>query len=428
MVECGICCANVNKRNPCITCAYCNESGCKTCTEKYLTETFENPHCMYCRKEWNTAFLITTFSITFINGKLKKHRENVVVDRQKAMLPSSTDDVHIEVNRRQTIASIREVKNRTRQLKYELDQAKDTLLDLELSIHRGTYKQIEKCHPSSYKCPANQCRGFLSDWKCGVCDTNVCDKCLDIKHEGHVCSPDSVETMRLLKRDTKLCPGCGEGVMKIDGCDQMWCTSCHTTFSWRTGMRTHEKVHNPHYYEFLRANGTLRRDPLDIECGGMPDAYMIRQSMNKNVLVFYRDKVCKMIQNLNHNAMIHSRHYPTMFDTALYDTSLRVKYLLNEISENDWKSKLHKNEKKLSRLKEFGDVITMVDQTSADIMRKIARDIKHPQAHELNEVSEGIDLLNELREYANANLQRIGIAFKCKYPGYKHDFEWIKHV
>ena len=51
----------------------------------------------------------------------------------------------------------------------------------------------------------------------------------------HTCNPDLVETAKLLAKDTKSCPTCQTKIFKIDGCDQMWCTQCHTAFSWKTG-------------------------------------------------------------------------------------------------------------------------------------------------------------------------------------------------
>ena len=104
-------------------------------------------------------------------------------------------------------------------------------------------------------CPDGNCRGYLStQWKCGLCNKHTCSKCITIKNdENHECNNDDVETAKLLKDNTKPCPKCSTGIFKIDGCDQMWCTQCHTAFSWKSGQ-IQTRVHNPHYYQWLREN------------------------------------------------------------------------------------------------------------------------------------------------------------------------------
>jgi len=75
------------------------------------------------------------------------------------------------------------------------------------------------------KCPVNDCRGFLSTrWKCDVCENYMCVDCNEIKKDDtHACDPNAVETIKLLKKDTKPCVKCGTMIFKISGCSQMWC-------------------------------------------------------------------------------------------------------------------------------------------------------------------------------------------------------------
>ena len=41
----------------------------------------------------------------------------------------------------------------------------------------------------------------------------------------------------------------------VKNCDQMYCTSCHTPFSWITGKIVTGAIHNPHYFQYLRQHG-----------------------------------------------------------------------------------------------------------------------------------------------------------------------------
>jgi hypothetical protein len=157
-------------------------------------------------------------------------------------------------------------------------------------------------------CPEEGCRGFLDGkWKCGVCDARVCRHCHDVLEEDeaaparmmhagsgsasgqsgsssssqepaeeappkdkrwHVCEIAAVETARMLAKDTKPCPSCKALISKIDGCDQMWCTLCQTPFSWATGQKEEGRVHNPHYYEWLRrTKGSVPREMGDVPGG-----------------------------------------------------------------------------------------------------------------------------------------------------------------
>lgn len=46
-------------------------------------------------------------------------------------------------------------------------------------------------------------------------------------------------------------------------CSQIWCTICHTAFDWKTGEIEKKRIHNPHYYEYLRKispNGEIPRE------------------------------------------------------------------------------------------------------------------------------------------------------------------------
>ena len=53
----------------------------------------------------------------------------------------------------------------------------------------------------------------------------------------------------------------------------MWCTQCHTAFSWRTGEIETHVVHNPHYFQWMReqGSGAVPRAPGDVPqpCGGV---------------------------------------------------------------------------------------------------------------------------------------------------------------
>ncbi len=122
-------------------------------------------------------------------------------------------------------------------------------------------------------CPASKCQGMVKfPGICVTCEASVCIKCCELGGEGHVCDPGVLQSMKKIREMTKACPGpdCGERIEKVDGCDQMWCTKCKTAFSWTTRKVIHGTLglHNPHYQEWRRINGTAAREIRDVPCGG----------------------------------------------------------------------------------------------------------------------------------------------------------------
>ena len=89
-MDCSVCCEKLNKSNhKNIICGYCNFSACKTCIQKYLMESSQDPHCMNCKKIFTRDFLNDNCTKVFINTDLRTHRETVLLDRQKCLIPET---------------------------------------------------------------------------------------------------------------------------------------------------------------------------------------------------------------------------------------------------------------------------------------------------------------------------------------------------
>ena len=220
---------------------------CRSCCETYiLNETI--PKCMKpdCAKEWSRKFLRENFTNVFLTSKYKQHLENVLFDQEKALMPGT-----------QHLVEEKAVKNimrkQLRELCLLIDDLSSQKRDLERQINHGIDTQKhEKAH-FVRQCPANGCRGFLStQWKCGICEQWSCPECHELKGPNrdceHTCDPNNIETAKMLAKDSKPCPKCQSLIFKISGCDQMWCTQCHTAFSWKTG-KLENNIHNPHFYD-----------------------------------------------------------------------------------------------------------------------------------------------------------------------------------
>lgn len=238
---------------------------------------------MSCRRAWTDEFLDANFSRAWRTGLYKKHREDILVEREMAILPTRQARVEAFSKRKETEKQMADLTKEIRDLETQI-----TRLNRQQGVQSAWYHRhnaefmgqavpawtlaythpqggggvVEKKERAQFimKCPDEDCRGFLSSaYKCGTCANWFCSDCLVKKGEEkdapHTCDEKLKETVALIIKESKPCPKCGQRISKVDGCSQMWCIDCHTAFDWTTGKIVNGVVHNPHYYEFLRKQG-----------------------------------------------------------------------------------------------------------------------------------------------------------------------------
>ena len=464
-----------------IECPQCHESTCIKCVERYMMSTIEDPHCAHCRYGWNRAFLNTFCTQTFLNKTYFKYRQDILMNRERSYLPDAM--VRVEREKRateleRTIPAIyaketairREYEAKITAIRQEYE-AKITAIRREYEakvavfardrqriwaraerIRTGMDEDVADDAPAAggagaaaststkrkfiRRCTSTGCTGFLSSvWKCGICENWICPDCFEVKGKekdvAHTCKPELLETANLIRKDTKPCPSCGEMIMKVDGCDQMWCTSCHTPFSWTSGQIFKSgAVHNPHYYQWIRNGGGggagAPQAPGFIPCGGFPDAHNIRRSL-------------RLIpqQELNHIMYIHmiclhisdiERQRYRVHHGVQNNEDINVRYLLKQITEDEWKQALAKEEKARQKSREIRDILDAFVGAAIDIMRRI--DIRPENPYERSAgLSLALEISTEmaaLRDYMVGELAKISKAFNCSVPYI--DNEWnVRH-
>lgn len=433
-----------NSRNTEVTCEHCQFSACRTCCQTYILDQTQ-AKCMNneCFPEWSRKFLVQNFTKTFVNNDWKKNREKVLFDTEKALLPATQ---HVVEQRKIRIKMQAEVKELDRNIA-DLNRRRNDLI----TLHMNRRHAISERRNFIRACPQGECRGFLSTmWKCGTCATWTCPECHEVKGEfqdsPHTCDPNNVETAKLLAKDTNPYPKCATGIFKIEGCDQMWCTQCHTAFSWRTG-RVETQIHNPHFYEWQRRNnnGQAPRVPGDIPCGMELD-YRLHQTINQalrrkinegdafgreseETMLLYR-RVERMIQSTLHLREVQLPLYRV--DQVQDNLELRVGYLMDEITAEEFKIRIQRANKQHAKKREMGDVIRLYIQTITDIAFRLSaysqdttslkkKEEGDRKAHSLEERTNikkhASDMLNEveaIREYANECLLDIGNTYGAK--------------
>ena len=118
-MDCQICCEKFNKSTHFkVLCGYCDYSNCRSCFQKYLVDTSLDPHCMNCKKFFSHEFLSDNCTLIFISKTLKEHREDILFEREKALLPNTQNDVLIEKEQRLIRTQLNKINNERKNLKY----------------------------------------------------------------------------------------------------------------------------------------------------------------------------------------------------------------------------------------------------------------------------------------------------------------------
>lgn len=503
-----------------IVCQHCPAHACRQCHQRHLLLTYEDPHCVSCKRGWNSDFMGANFPISFRNGALRAHRRKVLFEREKTLLPAlqiyaeyrrSIQRLTLERNQlfekfgneyhaADTVAykyktlknkvfvvghNIERQKKEIRLLKCVtapselpsvpilLKKARETRdalrvveadLQAEVAALEPIYLEMkEKFDKVSIdlrtatnlyygdkaaatrrefimKCPAEECRGFLSTaYKCGTCDAWACVEChVSIgkeKDAAHTCDPNTVLSAKAIKDETRPCPKCGTRIFKIDGCQQMYCVmdGCQTAFDWVSGNIVTGMIHNPHYLEWLKRKqgGVLEREAGDIPCGGMPNTWqMVGAFRDLDVADELTTVVLESFRNLQELIELRMRDYPSRLP-QLANKEDDVDYLLNEITEDVWQQRLERTETKFLKKKEIGQILQTLATAGSDMMNRMYE--RATAARESLDEEElfvawllntGIPELEQLRAFGNESLQVLGRRDKTAVPQFQENWSW----
>ena len=286
----------------------------------------------------------------------------------------------------------------------------------------ATVKKPGEKRTFTMKCPVPECRGFLNtQYKCGLCDRSTCPHCLNLYSEGdeegrkHICKEEEKESVKEIKKNCRNCPSCGMSIFRIEGCNQMFCTGCNTAFDWATGRElVSNQIHNPHYSEYLRKmglsretdngrpnnNGTAPGGTGFDGCDGMPTIrdfyrrYMIRHEQIRTDV----KKTAGQLSSTDLTLLRDYTGYRPVVSNSLYEyyriiTEVRTlhildvnerlgsirdngrinaEYLAGMITEDQWKTKLSKNEASRIVYSEVVDSYQAFVAVGRDIMMNYA--------------------------------------------------------
>jgi hypothetical protein len=289
--------------------------------------------------------------------------------------------------------------------------------------------------PFIRRCTKEGCNGFNDlDYCCGVCSNYTCAQCGQsrdtVKKDavGHECKKEDVDNLKYMKENCRPCPKCGYGIEKKDGCDQMWCKNCHSAFSWNTGRLESGRIHNPHYYEWLRSRsetGEIPREagdggPLDV-CG--PNGRINEVPYARIVEVFgglgkerlrVLEEIHQQVSHLENDELVRSRNVLRQKERNLETIRrfCRVEYLCKEKNEEVIGEEIYKRKLDVMKEKCIPDIIeTFVNMAKIEF-HNLMKD--GDRIHNMNTF---IHNIHQCLELINDELFECQIRYNFKHNG-----------
>jgi hypothetical protein len=430
--------------------------------------------------------LTNIFPKSFIEGEYKKHRESILYDREKCMLPSTQAELEIDMEKKKVNDAIKEYNKQKYEFYTKIWDTKFTIKEgnspyerryIRRTLTDEEKKKIEHCESEIKKidalmvplrieknrlqwahlggekqeerrqfvknCPGDGCNGFLStQWKCGLCGIKVCNKCHEVKQNGnnenvdadtectqHTCDENAVKAVEAINKETKPCPSCGTRIFKLEGCSQMFCTNCFVAFDWRSLRICTGVIHNPHFYEYQRKmnGGVAPRVPGDVPCcEQIPHIFRCLHIWNDKGNLLDKELSQKLTDM--HRMLVHIQNYeitrvPNNF-TVNDNKDVRKKFLLNEINEERFKWFLQKREKKRYKGRELRQLYEMIVACGADFIRR-SIDVPEYKIDYNGKIENIIKEFETLSQYFNDNSKKISNAYGGVVPriNYKEQSE-----
>ena len=199
----------------------------------------------------------------------------------------------------------------------------------------------------------------------------------------------------------------------------MWCTQCHTAFSWNTGRVETHRVHNPHYYEWMRQNGTLPREPGDVPCGGLPPL----EHFFKIIGQFQRYSQDTRSPAQKSLWIIHRTHTHIQWvvlgryidEGVAGNRDLRIKFMLKDFTDEVFKKKLQQREKSREKKEALRHVLEMYQAVTIDLFRGLL---------ETKNCEETVQAFTNLKDHTNDCFSKISKRFtNCAVPYILENFE-----
>jgi len=183
------------------------------------------------------------------------------------------------------------------------------------------------------------------------------------------------------------------------------CVECKTPFSWTSGLVVSGVIHNPHYYQWQRAeNGgvapRVAGDRPELRCGGLPWMETITHVLRARNHKFHGWQDCHRL--VPHIRQVVMPRYPVLIGIDDH-TDLRIKFLMNDIDEKYWFKTLQMRVKKHEKNREVHQLLELLTVTLTDLFTTYAdgsTNSLEKSAHNLRNYV-NVELLKVKKRYNN---------------------------
>ncbi len=418
---CNVCAESIHRQNI-ITCQ-CTFTACRSCIRRYVLELVEDSKCMSCNKPYDYGFISTRLGKSWFKGAYRQSREQILFTREMELVPLATQYIedctllleyerallHANNECRQFYRAWRchdvndNEKTRLRSILMECNarvielQAQHYTLSSRVCELVITDESMARLYS---KCPIESCPGVLDRHRiCLTCHAETCSVCFEVLGTAHVCEPTVLDSVQLVQTDTKPCPKCAIPIHKIEGCYQMWCTQCHTTFHYDTLEILNERIHNPHYLEWVHGYD-MQRDRTDYQLHRIQYDHFDDPATRTTCLHIARLQIYA-----RYTILVHLQQSLNTV-TNIHKKRVRLaRYLQGRLTEQKLKKRLFYEYKQKLRYTELQTIWTWFADRSLDLLDTVLND---------HDVHKFVEHVVDVVDHVNMQAEHIDAAFHTR--------------